>query len=93
VSTVLNSFDSAGGEPPPPEHTGLYHVAFVYPDRDALAGAVQRVLAQGHPIGSGSTTTGGPFSSWITSTQSSFSQHQHRSPAASIAALAAVGAA
>jgi catechol 2,3-dioxygenase len=49
----LNSFDSAGGEPPPPGHTGLYHVAFVYPDREALAGAVQRVMNHGHPIDHG----------------------------------------
>jgi catechol 2,3-dioxygenase len=49
----LNSFDSAGGEPPPPGHTGLYHVAFVYPDREALAGAVQRVINHGHPIDHG----------------------------------------
>ncbi len=49
----LNSFDSAGGEPPLPEQTGLYHVAFVYPDREALAGAVRGVLAHGHPIDHG----------------------------------------
>lgn len=49
----LNSFDSAGGEPPLPEHTGLYHVAFVYPDRDGLAEATRRVLAHGYPIDHG----------------------------------------
>lgn len=49
----LNSFESAGGSPPPPGHTGLYHTAFMYPDRDALADAVQRVLAHGHPIDHG----------------------------------------
>ena len=49
----LNSFDSAGGEPPRPEHTGLYHVAFVYPDRDGLAEATRRVLAHGYPIDHG----------------------------------------
>lgn len=49
----LNSFGSAGGEPPPPGHTGLYHVAFVYPDRDGLAEATRRVLAHGYPIDHG----------------------------------------
>lgn len=49
----LNTFDSAGGEPPPSGHTGLYHVAFVYPDREALAAAVERVLAHDHPIDHG----------------------------------------
>ena len=29
----LNTWESAGGTPPPPGHTGLYHVAFLYPDR------------------------------------------------------------
>src|SRR3954466_10599800 len=29
----LNALDSAGGEPPDPRHAGLYHVAFLYPDR------------------------------------------------------------
>jgi catechol 2,3-dioxygenase len=49
----LNTFESKDGGPPPDGHTGLYHVAFVYPDRDALAGAVQRVAAHGHPIDHG----------------------------------------
>jgi catechol 2,3-dioxygenase len=49
----LNTFDSAGGEPPPPGHTGLYHVAFLYPDREALAGAVRRVIEHGYPIDHG----------------------------------------
>ena len=46
----LNTFESAGGTPPPPGHTGLYHVAFVYPDRRELGRAVQRLLDHGHPI-------------------------------------------
>src|SRR3954468_4089270 len=29
----LNTFESEGASPPPPGHTGLYHTAFVYPDR------------------------------------------------------------
>jgi catechol 2,3-dioxygenase len=46
---ALNTFDSAGGAPPP-GHTGLYHVAFLYPDRRELAGAVRRLLDHGYPI-------------------------------------------
>jgi catechol 2,3-dioxygenase len=45
----LNTFDSAGADPPP-GRTGLYHVAFVYPDRRELAGAVRRLLDHGYPI-------------------------------------------
>jgi catechol 2,3-dioxygenase len=50
----LNAMDSAGGSPPPPGHTGLYHVAFLYPDRHELARAVQRLLDHGHPVDHGS---------------------------------------
>ena len=46
----LNTFESAGAAPPPPGHTGLYHVAFVYPDRRELGRAVARLLDHGHPI-------------------------------------------
>jgi len=46
----LNTFESAGATPPPAGHTGLYHVAFVYPDRRELARAVQRLLDHGCPI-------------------------------------------
>jgi catechol 2,3-dioxygenase len=49
----LNTFESAGGDPPPAGHTGLYHAAFVYPDREALTDAVRRVLDHGHPIDHG----------------------------------------
>jgi catechol 2,3-dioxygenase len=48
----LNASDSAAGEPPL-GHTGLYHVAFVYPDREALAAAVRRVIDHRHPIDHG----------------------------------------
>lgn len=40
----LNTWESAGGRPPPRGATGLYHVAFLYPTRAALAGALQRLL-------------------------------------------------
>ena len=43
----LNTWESAGGSPPPPRSTGLYHVAILYPDRATLADAVRRVLAAG----------------------------------------------
>src|SRR5688500_12873048 len=43
----LNTWESAGATPPPPGHTGLYHVAFVYPDRAELGRAVQRLLDHG----------------------------------------------
>jgi catechol 2,3-dioxygenase len=59
----LNTFDSAGG-PPPPGHTGLYHVAFVYPDRRELGRAVQRLLDHGHPIDHG-TDHGGTVSVYL----------------------------
>lgn len=43
----LNTVKSLGGLPPPDGHTGLHHVAFVYPDRHSLARAIKRVLAHG----------------------------------------------
>ena len=43
----LNTWESAGGSPPPPRSTGLYHVAILYPNRAQLADAVRRVLAAG----------------------------------------------
>lgn len=43
----LNTWESAGGTPPPPGHTGLYHSAFLFPDRAALGAAIKRVLAAG----------------------------------------------
>lgn len=46
----LNTWESAGGTPPPAGHTGLYHSAFVYPDRAALADVVARVIKAGVPI-------------------------------------------
>ena len=41
----LNTWESAGGSPPPPRSTGLYHVAILYPTRATLADAVRRVFA------------------------------------------------
>jgi len=43
----LNTWESAGATPPPPGHTGLYHTAFLYPDRRSLAHVLARVLRAG----------------------------------------------
>jgi len=43
----LNTWDSLGGSPAPLGHTGLYHTAFLYPDRATLGDAVRRVLQAG----------------------------------------------
>ncbi|MEZ5855160.1 MAG: VOC family protein [Hyphomicrobiaceae bacterium] len=39
----LNTWESLGGSSPAPGTTGLYHVAFLYPDRAALADALRRL--------------------------------------------------
>ncbi|PJF07962.1 VOC family protein [Pseudorhodobacter sp. MZDSW-24AT] len=46
----LNTWESAGGTPPPPGHTGLYHTAFLFPDRKALAQVFKRLVTAGWPI-------------------------------------------
>ncbi len=46
----LNTWQSAGASAPPPGHTGLYHAAFLYPDRAALATVIQRVIDVGIPL-------------------------------------------
>ena len=46
----LNTWESAGGQPPPPGATGLYHVAILYPTRAELADALRRVLKAGIPL-------------------------------------------
>jgi catechol 2,3-dioxygenase len=46
----LNTWESAGGSPPPPGTTGLYHVAIRYPDRRTLADALRRLAAAGIPV-------------------------------------------
>jgi catechol 2,3-dioxygenase len=46
----LNTWDSAGATPPPPGHTGLYHTAFLFPDRASLGAAIKRVLAAGFAL-------------------------------------------
>jgi len=46
----LNTWRSRGGSPPPAGTTGLFHAAFVYPTRVALARAVQRVIDARVPL-------------------------------------------
>lgn len=46
----LNTWESLGAAPPPAGHTGLYHSAFLYPDRKAMALVLARVVAAGIPI-------------------------------------------
>ena len=46
----LNTWESAGGAPPPPGSTGLYHIAILYPDRSALADALRRLTRAGIPL-------------------------------------------
>jgi catechol 2,3-dioxygenase len=46
----LNTWGSAGATAPARGHSGLYHVAFLYPDRRELGRAVRRLLAHDYPI-------------------------------------------
>ena len=46
----LNTWESAGGAPPPPGTTGLYHLAILYPNRPTLADALRRLVAAKVPL-------------------------------------------
>ena len=46
----LNTWESAGGFPPPPGTTGLYHLAIRFPTRATLAQALRRVVDAGVSI-------------------------------------------
>jgi catechol 2,3-dioxygenase len=46
----LNVWESAGGAPPPPGTTGLFHLAILYPSRRALADALRRLLRADIPL-------------------------------------------
>ncbi len=46
----LNTWESAGGSPPPPGTTGLYHVAILYPTRAELADALRRIVRAEIPL-------------------------------------------
>jgi catechol 2,3-dioxygenase len=43
----LNTWESAGGKPPPPGTTGLFHLAILYPTRATLADALRRLNQAG----------------------------------------------
>ena len=46
----LNTWESEGGQPPPPGTTGLFHVAILYPTRADLADALKRLIAHKVPL-------------------------------------------
>jgi catechol 2,3-dioxygenase len=46
----LNTWESLGATPPPPGHTGLYHSAFLFPHRKALADVLKRLTDAGYPL-------------------------------------------
>ena len=46
----LNTWESDGGTPPPPGHTGLYHTAILYPNRTELAKALKALLNANYPL-------------------------------------------
>lgn len=46
----LNTWQSKGGTPPAPGHTGLFHTAFLYPDRAALATVLKRLVEADYPL-------------------------------------------
>lgn len=46
----LNTWDSKDGVAPPRGHTGLFHSAFLYPDRPSLGRAVARAIQGGHRL-------------------------------------------
>lgn len=46
----LNTWESAGGTPPPQGTTGLFHFAINYPERRDLAAALKRLLDHGWGI-------------------------------------------
>ncbi len=46
----LNTWSSRGAPPAPQGHPGLFHTAFLYPDRAALGDALRRLMAADVPI-------------------------------------------
>ncbi len=46
----LNTWESRGGKAPLPGSTGLYHLAILYPTREALADALRRLIRAGIPL-------------------------------------------
>lgn len=46
----LNTWESRGGTPPAPGHTGLFHAAILYPSRRELARALKQLVQAGYPL-------------------------------------------
>jgi catechol 2,3-dioxygenase len=46
----LNVWESRGGTPPPAGHTGLYHVAILFPSRLELSRALRRLVRHRVPL-------------------------------------------
>jgi catechol 2,3-dioxygenase len=46
----LNTWESKGGTAAPPGHTGLYHLAILYPTRFSLGDALRRLQGAGVPL-------------------------------------------
>ena len=46
----LNTWESAGGQPPAQGTTGLYHLAILYPTRAELGDALRRLQRAGIPL-------------------------------------------
>jgi len=49
----LNTWEGKGATPPPPGHTGLFHVAILLPSRKALAAVLHRIIEANYPIEGG----------------------------------------
>lgn len=47
---AFNTWESEGGSPPPPNATGLYHVALRYPSRATLGDALLRLTKASWPL-------------------------------------------
>jgi len=46
----LNTWAGKGARPAPRGHTGMYHVAFLYPSRSALAKVLQKLIKANYPL-------------------------------------------
>ena len=46
----LNTWAGKGATPPPQGHTGMYHVAFLYPSRLELAKVLKHLIENNYPI-------------------------------------------
>lgn len=46
----LNTWNGEGAKPAPKGFAGMYHVAFLYPDRKSLANTLRRIADSGYPL-------------------------------------------